>query len=297
MSVSRYQTLAPTVKTTPNPNLNYTPLPSKVAQSRAAGLAKFGVVEDGGSVGMSIPTALTVPGGGQFKSAQVTDNFQSPRIEFSKETRQSYAGTKPLTDIFGNRAGELNHIVPLELGGTNDPKNLDWRMNKRSLLEMVTKKDVSFTKGQQEGRTLVEVANIKDWKDGKISQEQAITNILAWDEAQKNKGITGVMNNLKKAAPLAWQQIKDQAKDIKNRFTPTDEVYKMAEALDNNKTFQSVAGAADKTFKTVNNAISEATGAVGGACTASIKKALDLPSEIMQGKSIQDIGRQWVTLS
>jgi hypothetical protein len=75
---------------------------------------------------------------------------------------------------------------------------------------------------------LVEIANIKDFKDGKITQGQAIANILAWDEANGQ----GKANQLKRTNPALASQIMTQAGQINNKFFPDSEDIKFAKAID-----------------------------------------------------------------
>jgi hypothetical protein len=70
--------------------------------------------------------------------------------------------------------------------------------------------------------------NIKDFKDGKITQGQAIANILAWDEANGQ----GKANQLKRTNPALASQIMTQAGQINNKFFPDSDDIKLAKAID-----------------------------------------------------------------
>jgi hypothetical protein len=229
------KTTTTTPKTTPKvPALQPGMSTATIEKQNAAAFAKFGVKAPAGAPRMSIPPTLGGPKiGFEFKSKDVWgENYKTPRADLSNEKfRQTVAGAKPLKDLFGNSAGQVNHVVPVSLGGTGSTKNtanLDWREDKRSLLQKILKSDISFTKAQQSGRVLVEIANIKDFKDGKITQGQAIANILAWDEANGQ----GKANQLKRTNPALASQIMTQAGQINNKFFPDSEDIKFAKAID-----------------------------------------------------------------
>lgn len=231
------KTTTTTPKTTPKaPALQPGMSTATIEKQNAAAFAKFGVKAPAGAPKMSIPPTLGGPKiGFEFKSKDVWgENYQTPRADFSNEKfRQTVAGPKPLKDLFGNAAGQVNHVVPVALGGTGTTKNtanLDWREDKRSLLQKILKSDISFTKAQQSGRVLVETANIKDFQDGKITQGQAIANILAWDEANGQ----GKANQLKRTNPALASQIKTQAGQINNKFFPDSEDVSLAKLADQN---------------------------------------------------------------
>lgn len=190
-------------------------LPEAVRKRREEGLAKFGVTEDTGG-GMSIPKTLGGPSFGyEFQSKDVHgESYKSPRVQFDTKTRQQIAGENEIYDKYGNVAGEINHLVPVELGGTNKNYNLDWRKNIRTEKEAKAKKDVSFTAGQQEGRVLEEQKQIAAWKRGEITQGQAVVNLLAWDEL-RNKEKEKPSNILTGKEALK-QSIKDSAKQLGN---------------------------------------------------------------------------------
>lgn len=232
--VAPQKTTTTTPKTTKAPALQPGMSTATIEKQNAAAFAKFGVKAPAGAPKMSIPPTLGGPKiGFEFKSKDVWgENYKTPRADLSNENfRQSIAGAKPLKDLFGNSAGQVNHVVPVSLGGTGSTKNtanLDWREDKRSLLQKILKSDISFTKAQQSGRVLVETANWKDFMDGKITQGQAIVNILAWDEANGQ----GKANQLKRTNPELASQIKLQASQINNKFFPDSEDIKFAKAID-----------------------------------------------------------------
>ncbi len=229
------KTTTTTPKTTPKaPALQPGMSTATIEKQNAAAFAKFGVKAPAGAPRMSIPPTMGGPKiGYEFKYKDVWgDNYITPRADLSGDKfRQTIAGAKPLRDLFGNAAGQVNHVTPVPLGGTGSKKetaNLDWREDKRSLLQKILKSDISFTKAQQSGRVLVEIANIKDFKDGKITQGQAIANILAWDEANGQ----GKANQLKRTNPALASQIKTQAGQINNKFFPDSDDIKLAKAID-----------------------------------------------------------------
>jgi hypothetical protein len=124
-----------------------------IEKQNAAAFAKFGVKAPAGAPRMSIPPTMGGPKiGYEFKYKDVWgDNYITPRADLSGDKfRQTIAGAKPLRDLFGNAAGQVNHVTPVPLGGTGSKKetaNLDWREDKRSLLQKILKSDISFYQG------------------------------------------------------------------------------------------------------------------------------------------------------
>lgn len=110
------KTTTTTPKTTPKaPALQPGMSTATIEKQNAAAFAKFGVKAPAGAPRMSIPPTMGGPKiGYEFKYKDVWgDNYITPRADLSGDKfRQTIAGAKPLRDLFGNAAGQVNHVTP-----------------------------------------------------------------------------------------------------------------------------------------------------------------------------------------
>ena len=81
---------------------------------------------------------------------------------------------------------ERDHVIPVSLGGTSDDPNLQYLESKRTILQRIFDKPAS-AKNRQEGKMLVELQNINDYKSGKIGINEARTNVLNWNNQPESK--------------------------------------------------------------------------------------------------------------
>ena len=137
---------------------------------------KFNVGNNSFEANNSIRT-VTLPehlGGGQFKTSGPETLINTPRA-----TNQN---------LKTQQRSEIDHIIPVSLGGTSNDPNLQELKNNPSFLEKLQGKRFGElkTKNRQEGKILVELKAINDYKSGEISLAQARLRVLRWkDEIDK----------------------------------------------------------------------------------------------------------------
>ena len=149
--------------------------------------------------GVNPVKTITLPkhlGGGQFKTAGAGTLIETPR-----ETNQAFKT---------QQRSEIDHIIPVALGGTSADPNLQELKNNPSFLERL--RGETFielkTKNRQEGKIVVELEAIKDYKAGKISLPEARLKVLRWRDEPPSK-IDLAIAGVKKTFTDLGKKVKD----------------------------------------------------------------------------------------
>lgn len=150
--------------------------PLSIEQQRANGLAKFGITEL-----EETPLKMTIPklmGGAGFGAEWKNPAFGLPTTAEKALARDIPQEAKNLLrgGSFADTNMEIDHIVPVSLGGTRADYNLQ---------------ALSSDDKRQEGKMAVELDNINKFTRGELTQGQAIYNILqySWANDEKKKAI------------------------------------------------------------------------------------------------------------
>lgn len=127
--------------------------------------------------GVSPIRTFTLPehlGGGQFKTAG-----PGTLIETKRGSNEAFR-TKPPGE------SEIDHIIPVALGGTSADPNLQELENNTSFINQLFRKSTSL-KNRQEGKVVIELEAIRDYQDGKISLPEARLRVLRWRDESPSK--------------------------------------------------------------------------------------------------------------
>lgn len=111
-------------------------------------------------------------GGGQFRSVAGDPNAlaKTPRGRGTFETKKGF---------------EVDHKIPVSLGGTSSDPNLQYLESKPGFWRNIFDKPASL-KNRQEGKVVVELSAINDYKAGKISLAEARARVLNWNKQPKD---------------------------------------------------------------------------------------------------------------
>lgn len=189
--------VAPTTPSTPlmSKAPNYTP--STLSEERKAGLAKYGIVDRNEPM-MSVAPTLGGPKlGFEFvstKVAPITEASKALARDIPQEVKNKMRG-----GTFDETKMEIDHIIPVSLGGTKAEWNL------QSLLSKSTK-----VSDRQQGKMAVEWDNIDKFQKGILTQGQAVYNILQYQQSDDKKKKAIETNAFK----IAKQQLGDKLKSI-----------------------------------------------------------------------------------
>ena len=157
------------------------PIAAPVARPRP-----FAAREPGDIVTNRLPANV---GGGVWLS-ELGDPSQiilSPTArDISNKTKEEIRG-----GTFAETLKEVNHIISVGLGGTNDRGNLNALQDEPKLIARIQRlfgKDLTIAdmKERQGGRIKVETQAIQDVKDGKISVNEAVARLKAFDFLQES---------------------------------------------------------------------------------------------------------------
>ena len=168
-------------------------------------LGKFGIAPQklGGMTPMKKITAF---GGEARAESYYGDETITPRVSIDYEGISGRDNIKRF-DILGTLRAEIDHIMPKGLGGTDADVNLKTEKANRNILDIIKKTDSQHLEAykRQAGRLPAELKIIEKYKNGELSQVQALE----------------MMGELKKtdmptAFQLATQKMKGQAKSVWN---------------------------------------------------------------------------------
>ena len=122
---------------------------------------------------------IRLPDGGEYRSDfWFGEDFRLERRGFSQKQLKEFAERDEVKrkDILGVTIAELDHIIPLSIGGTNEEINLKMEKAKRSIFDFLkrTPKNELPHKKRQAGRLIQEKVIIKMFQDKDITQREAV---------------------------------------------------------------------------------------------------------------------------
>jgi len=217
---------------------------------------------------------ITIPGIGQFQTDISTGKpATSTRSTLSTSEKNQIRGGS-----FSDTKKEIDHLIPVSLGGTSVSENLQALRNKKTISQKV----YDFFTGKnrlpsdykpenrQEGKMLVELNAINDYKAGKITLNQARMKVIEyqlrpkktqdflWEEAKKNltgislaKGLLkGAKEFFTEAIPEAFQYTARTITSIASPLKGFQPKGKVSQALLG--TTEKIKGAGEETINTQN---------------------------------------------
>lgn len=132
-------------------------------------------------------STFTLPNGTQFRLDRYGKPVKTERKELtSKEIIETRGG------LFADKPYEVDHVIPLALGGTNDPGNLqllkDTKTISQTVWDFVTGKNrlpVEYKpENRQEGKMIVEQKAIDKYESGEITLFEAMAAVQVYDDEE-----------------------------------------------------------------------------------------------------------------
>lgn len=129
-------------------------------------------------------STFTLPSGQEFRLDAYGEPVVTPREELKESTKKDVRGGS-----FADTSKEVDHMVPLALGGTNSPSNLQALVSKKTVSQKVfdlfsgKESEIGDYKpaNRQEGKMLVEWEAIKKYKAGEITVFAAMAAVQNYD--------------------------------------------------------------------------------------------------------------------
>jgi hypothetical protein len=132
-------------------------------------------------------TTYTLPDGREFKLDDYGKPVVSEREELKEETKTQVRGGS-----FAETSKEVDHVVPIALGGTNTPSNLQALKSKKTISQTVWDFITGETseigdykpENRQEGKMIVEQKAIRKYQAGEIDLFSAMAAVQNYDDPQ-----------------------------------------------------------------------------------------------------------------
>jgi len=170
-------------------------------------------------------------GGGQFKgpstlTPEELGPFKTDRNKLTQDMKNEVRGGS-----FAEKRAEVDHKIPIGLGGTNDEYNLQAMKDKKtisqSFLDFVTGKERAAgaykPENRQEGKMIIELEAIEKYKKEEISLAEARAAVINWDnnpevflhkEVKKAPGdvLAGLFKKAKSAISFLQEDMPEKIK-------------------------------------------------------------------------------------